>query len=322
MAELAGRGHPGRCARLLHLAHAQSQTLDGKHTPTLRAAEAELTAIAARHARGRRRLAAGRLRFRRPGRRVRDVAPPGRAVRPADDAHAAAGRRAAGRLERRCSARSVRPTPPGCASPARSAPARPACCSASSCRRTRSSAGRAISGSPTSRSPSGSPPARAGIPRSAAGEPHERQAGAAARRALGADVPAGRSAGLRTAAGGERRRARRARGPSARGGRLRPADAARRQGHPVSAGHQLCRRQSRRRAGDDRRSEHAARPRRRRRACRHHVRRHRDQLHAHALDARPRTRCAVPGCLGGQAADRTTTRPRSACTTAACCGAA
>jgi len=49
------------------------------------------------------------------------------------------------------------------------------------------------------------------------------------------------------------------------------------------------------------RAQHAARTGRRRRPCRHHVRRHRDQLHTDPLDARPRPRRAVPGGVGGQA---------------------
>ena len=66
-------------------------------------------------------------------------------------------------------------------------------------------------------------------------------------------------------------------------------------------------RQSRRGARDDRRAQHADRPGRRRRACRHHVRRHRHQLHADPLDARSRARRVVPGGVGASSGSPPTT---------------
>ncbi len=60
---------------------------------------------------------------------------------------------------------------------------------------------------------------------------------------------------------------------------------ARRQGDPVSSRHQLCRRQPRRGPRDDRGAQHADRAGRRRCACRDHVRRHGHHLYLDALDA-------------------------------------
>ena len=59
------------------------RTLDGRHIPTLRAEAAELNAIAQAMRVGRRRLAADRLRLRRPGQGVRAVPRSGRS-NPAD----------------------------------------------------------------------------------------------------------------------------------------------------------------------------------------------------------------------------------------------
>ena len=92
---------------------------------------------------------------------------------------------------------------------------------------------------------------------------------------------------------------------------------ARRQGDALPARHQLRRGQPRRRARDDRRTQHADRPGRRRRACRHHVRRHRHQLHADPLDARSRAaRCSR--WRGPSSGWRRTMPRRSGSTIAAC----
>ena len=153
MAELTAEG-----LRAGALGFSTSRTLnhraaDGQHIPTLRAEEAELTAIAHAHARGRHGLDADRLGLRGPG-RTRSACSAGwrRSRSRPVTIIAAAVRRPARRLARRCWPRSTRPTPRAAASPPRCARGRPACCWASSCRRTRSWAGRATRRSPICRS--------------------------------------------------------------------------------------------------------------------------------------------------------------------------
>ena len=125
----------------------------------------------------------------------------------------------------------------------------------------------------------------------------------APRREVGSHLPARRSAGLRAAAGCVGRRDGGATGTRSGRGRVRPAAGAGRQGDPVSAAVQLQLRQSRHRArhADARRDD--CRSRRWRRACRRAVRFERDQLHAHALDARPHARREGAAAVGDQAAD-------------------
>ena len=301
MAELTAEG-----LRAGALGFSTSRTLnhrsaDGKHIPTLRAEEAELTAIA----HGMREAGTGWMQivsdfedqdgeiglFRRLAKessRPVTITPaavrrPARRLARADDADRRGQRRGAadhrpGALasdQRAAGARAVAEPVHG---PAELQAHRP------------SAVPRAAG-----------PAAPARVPRPHPGRGVRGQPARPAGRALGPHVPAGRSAGLRAHGREQHRRPRGPRRPLARGGRLRPADRRRRQGHPLSAGHQLCRRQPRRGARDDRRAQLADRPRRRRRACRHHVRRDRHQLYADALDARSRPGRAVPGVVGDQA---------------------
>ena len=143
MAELAAEG-----MRAGALGFSTSRTLnhraaDGRHIPTLRAEEAELTAIA--HA--MRDAGTGWLQivsdFEDQETRSPCCAAGEGSGRPITITLLQSDARPDG--WRGLMARSTRPTPRGCASPPRSAPARPACCWASSSRRTRSWAGRATS---------------------------------------------------------------------------------------------------------------------------------------------------------------------------------
>ena len=177
------------------------RTLDGEHIPTLRAEEAELTAIAGAHARGRRRAGCRSSRTSRTRTsEIRPVPPPGRGIRPPGHHHAAAVRRPARGLARTAGARSTTANARRTArSPPRSAPrptsvllglelsqnpfTRPRRATAHRAPAVRRTAGRS---------------ARPDVPRA---DPGRGVRGRPARphdRPLGPHVPARRSAGLRT----------------------------------------------------------------------------------------------------------------------------
>jgi N-acyl-D-aspartate/D-glutamate deacylase len=156
MAELTADG-----LRAGALGFSTSRTLnhraaDGRSIPTLRAEEAELTAIAhAMREAGTGWLQivsdfedqAGESACSAGWRRSRADPSPSRCCSPMSGPRAGA----------RCWPRSTRPTRRACASPPRCARDRPACCWASSCRRTRSWDGRPTRRSPICRSRRGWP---------------------------------------------------------------------------------------------------------------------------------------------------------------------
>ncbi len=295
-----GRGPARRRARLLDLAHAQPPRRRRHAHPDLARRGGGADGDRPCHARGRHRLDADRVGLRGPGGRDRPVPPAGAGVQPARHHLAAAVRCPARRLAHADGARSTRPMPRVCASPPRCARGRPACCSGSSCRRTRSWAGRATRRSPICRSRERLAELR---------QPEFRARLLAEAFEGGRRASAGSTAGIACSRSAIRRTT--SRSPRAASPRARRAKAAtpeevaydllleaRRHEHALPAGHQLRRRQPRRGARDDRRAQHADRPGRRRRACRHHVRRHRHQLHADPLDARSRPRRRCSRCRG------------------------
>ena len=131
------------------------------------------------------------------------------------------------------------------------------------------------------------------------------------------DLPARQSARLRAAEGERARRAGPGDGQAAGGARLRRDAVGRGPRHALCAVPQLCRRQSRRHAGDADRSERGAGPVRRRRALRHHLRCQLPDLSADALDARPHARRKALDPLRGGGCSRARPRCRSASTIAA-----
>ena len=142
MAELAAEG-----LRAGALGFSTSRTLnhraaDGRSIPTLRAEEAELTAIA--HA--MRETGAGWLQivsdFEDQEGEIGLFRRLAKESRPAGHHHRCCSPMCGPTAGARCWPRSTRPTPRASASPPRCARGRPACCWASSCRRTRSWAGR------------------------------------------------------------------------------------------------------------------------------------------------------------------------------------
>ena len=312
MAAAHGRRPARRRARLLDLAHAQSprRRRQAHPDPARRGSRADRDRP--RDARGRHRLDADRLGLRGPGRRDRPVPAAGEGVQPPRHHQPAAVRCPPRRLaraddaDRRGQRRGAADHRPGAlASDQRAARARAVAEPVHGPAELQAHRPSAVPGT-------AGPAASARLPRPPPGRGVRGQPARQAGRALGPHVPAGRSAGLRTDGREQHRRPGGARRPLARGGRLRPAARRRRQGHPLSAGHQLCRRQPRRGAGDDLRAQLADRPGRRRRPCRHHVRRHRHQLHADALDARSRPRARCSRCRGRSSAWPRTTPRRSA----------